>query len=81
MLLSSHYSFYYLSTSFFLLVFGFLLEYYKIKPTEDPNSSPLAKLAPSQEAAQISAETQKQEEKRKSKDNKKNNEKIITSSD
>lgn len=51
-------------------VMKFLLEYYRIKPTEDPNASPLAKMAPLPEAVQ-SVEKEKTAEKTAEKENEK----------
>lgn len=51
-------------------VMKFLLEYYKVKPTEDPATSPLAKMAPLSDAptAQVAKDESKEKEKEKKKD-------------
>jgi len=60
-------------------IMKFLLEYYKVKPTEDPSTSPLAKLMPAQtQTEEPKKADDKKEEKKKKKES---NAKIITSSD
>lgn len=63
-------------------IMKFLLEYYKVKPTEDPATSPLAKIAsvPAQTENQNSgAETKKDDKKQKKQEKSSSN--IITSQD
>jgi cell division protein FtsI/penicillin-binding protein 2 len=70
-------------------IMKFLLEYYKVQPTEDPQSSPLSKMAPIQwppgQAAAISlpapVKTDNNKQKSDDKDKSKDNVKIITSGD
>lgn len=64
-------------------VMKFLLEYYKIQPTEDPDSSPLSKMAPIQwppnQSAQAPAVVQTSDTDKKKKD--KDKDKVINSAD
>jgi len=64
-------------------IMKFLLEYYKVKPTEDPSTSPLAKLAPVQTQAETPKQPVSSKDDGKKKELKNNNSgiKIITSSD
>ena len=71
-------------------VMKFLLEYYKVQPTEDPATSPLAKMAPlqwppGQAASQVTPVIQSipkaDDKKQKSDDKNKSGAKIITSGD
>ena len=65
-------------------VMKFLLEYYKVKPTEDPKTSPIYKLAPVANAGQAensSGEKEKNDKNKKKKEEKRSNSRIITSSD
>lgn len=70
-------------------VMKFLLEYYKVQPTEDPAASPLAKMAPvqwppNQAVSQVPVAqpvSPKNDKKEKSDDKSKNKTKIITSGD
>jgi len=68
-------------------IMKFLLEYYKVQPTEDFSSSPLAKMAPAmwppgQPAAQTAAvSSDKKNTDNKSDKKKKDGEKVITSED
>jgi len=68
-------------------VMKFLLEYYKVQPTEDPATSPLSKMAPLQwppnqvvsQALPVVQSTPKEDNKKKSDD--KSKDKVITSAD
>jgi len=62
-------------------VMKFLLEYYKVKPTEDPKTSPLAKLTTIQPQTETPKKDDPNNDKKKSKNKNRSSEKIITSSD
>lgn len=53
-------------------VMKFLLEYYRVKPTEDPSTSPLAKMAPISTATVQGASTTTVDNNKDKKENKKN---------
>jgi cell division protein FtsI/penicillin-binding protein 2 len=59
-------------------IMKFLLEYYKVKPTEDPSTSPMAKVAP-EDSQPAALPVVKNDEKKT--ENKKTDEKVITSGD